>query len=237
MGCRGACLSTLGTGLPVPVLRTLVLTAVSGRRGAELNVDLHRAAGRLPHRIHVSRPSRPGGEAAWAPWCVDLTPSSPGVKGSSPRMRSTSPGDGRVAYATLPPQRWVPCHGYYQTHNWLVDEDGVVRAIDFADSRWHTSAFDLTSLCFGPWWNSPHLAEAFLHGYVRPLEGPELEFINPHLATNAVIAIRWGRLHGVSHIERRGRERLAELMAGHRFAVRESTLQRTVRRLREIRSD
>lgn len=100
-------------------------------------------------------------------------------------------------------------------YNWLLDDTGTLRIIDFGHVRWHVPAYDLTRLYFGPWWNRPHLATVFLQGYGRILQRDEQEFIQLHLAMNAANRVRDGRAQQSMEKEQFGRRRLRQLMNGH----------------------
>lgn len=195
-------------------LRALVISAVPGYRGPMFDPELHRAAGEVLALFHQSQPARPapdgfGGRMlhrldAWLERADTLF-----IKAEADFARAQARG-----LAEFPRLVQVPSHGDYRPNNWLLGDDGVVRVIDFADSRWHVRAFDFSRLHYGPWWERPGLARAFLEGYGQPLTDDDREFIRLHLATRAVVAAVWGRIHGVPSAEQRGRQRLSQLMAG-----------------------
>lgn len=195
-------------------LQSLVISAVPGGRGPLFDPELHRTAGQLLSLFHHSQSPRPapdefGGRMldqldAWLARAGGLfTDAEVGFARSQARGLSEFPNLLHIA-----------SHGDYRPNNWLVGDDGIVRVIDFGNSCWHFRAFDLSRLHYGPWWGRPRLAEAFLDGYGHPLTDDDLDFIRLHLATRAVVAAVWGRLHGVPSAEQRGRQRLSQLMAG-----------------------
>lgn len=103
--------------------------------------------------------------------------------------------------ASLPTRVRVPCHGDYKPHNWIVDEDGTLRVVDFAEARWHVPAYDFTRLYFGRWWQKPDIAKAVFEGYGRTLDEDEFHFLRLRMALNAVIATWYGRSQQSSKLE------------------------------------
>ncbi len=196
-------------------LLAFVVNAVPGRRGHDFDPVLHRGAGDLLRLFHEARPPRQAPDG----FVDEMERRLNNWLSLSKDMFSTAEAEfarrqlRRVV--ELPPQPWVPCHGDYRPNNWLIDDAGTVRVIDFADSRWQFRGHDLTRLYFGPWWERPDLAAAFLDGYGQPLSDADREFICLYGPTAVIVTAVWGRLHSAAPVEERGRERLAQLMTGH----------------------
>jgi thiamine kinase-like enzyme len=195
-------------------LQTIVLTALPGQRVTIRDWDVYRQAGSLLRRFHDSRSSKPASRHV-------------GEKAARRLERQLSRGEGlfsaaevdfarsrvrRLADLTL--DSWVPCHGDFGPHNWLRDDVGVVRVIDFADSRWHVPAYDLGRLYYGSWWRRPGLAEPFFDGYGRWPTESELEFVSLHIVINAATSVVWGRENGQARVEAVGHHRLGLLKSG-----------------------
>lgn len=196
-------------------LLTLLLSAVPGEQAKPLDPASHREAGRVLRGLHEARPERTGGPHLWERASRRLE----AVFARDPELFSAA--EMRFAreqtreMASLQPRSRVPCHGDYKPHNWIVDEEGRLRVIDFAEARWHCPAFDFTRLYFGRWWKHPHLAAAFFEGYGRKLDEDERRFLRLHMVSNAVITTWYGHAHQSSRQESFGRQRLCDLMAGH----------------------
>lgn len=120
---------------------------------------------------------------------------------------------------SLPRASLVACHGDYNRHNWLVDDTGTLRVIDFGEATLHRAAFDFTKMFYGPWWDNPRPAAAFFKGYGRRPDAAEMEFIQCRMAVSAVAEVCFGRNRDHLVAERRGQSRLAALMAGHQVKV------------------
>jgi hypothetical protein len=107
----------------------------------------------------------------------------------------------------------VPSHGDFRVYNWLVDDEGVLRVIDFGDARWAAPTLDLAGLAFGPWWGAPHLRQAFLDGYGRSLTDAEEAVVTARMCLRAVRNIVVGSDRGAAAKVARGRRCLEVLMA------------------------
>ena len=195
-------------------LQAIVLSAVPGRRGRPGDLELHRQAGEVLRVFHRARPPRPApdGYLSWMTDRLEDWLSGRDDLFSSAETRFAREQTRRLQQ--LPPLSQVPCHGDYRPYNWIQDDAGVVRVIDFGGARRHVWAFDLTRLYLGPWWGRPGLATAFLSGYDRQPSEQDRAFIQLCGASQLVIQIAWARQHGVPDVERRSRQRLAQLMDG-----------------------
>ncbi|HEY3871858.1 MAG TPA: aminoglycoside phosphotransferase family protein [Actinocrinis sp.] len=133
------------------------------------DLALQRSAGALLRRLHGAQPA-----VAWddfgaaKTWEFDrLAPQAAGL------LTARELGAARAGVRALcevgVPQRQVPCHRDYSQRNWLVDDDGGLRVIDFEWARPDVWVTDLIRLSFGAWQDRPDLQEAFLDGYGRRL--------------------------------------------------------------------
>lgn len=199
-----------------PDLRALVMSEVRGRHPRASHEAFTRQAGELLRRFHGASPSRArlAGRTERAAARIErlLTQSQPVL---SPDQLAFA-REQAERLAQLPLDREVPCHGDYRPHNWLVDDSRTLRVIDFGKSRWEVAAWDVAKLFLRPWWNRPHLADAFLEGYGRGLMPAEIDYVQCRMAVDAVSHTAFGAARGSVRHVRFGRERLAELMAGHR---------------------
>ena len=200
----------------------LLVSALPGEIVQAPAAEVHRAAGALLRRLHDAGPSRREPPAKrrqmtaridreW--WrdgdCFDASEAA----FIRDRMRR---------FRDLPLLEEVGCHGDFGPHNWLVDNEGTVRVIDFADSKWNPAAFDLARLCLQSWWDNPKHSAAFFAGYGRELGDVEREYLRLHVVRAGVAAIQWGRRHGEPDVEDRARSRLADLMNGHELDIRDT---------------
>lgn len=197
-------------------LRTLLLSAVSGAHPSPGDRAANRKAGRVLRMLHQSQAGRPSPaplEQRASKRLEALLARHGSELFSDEEMMFAREETRRMASLQYPAQ--VPCHGDFMPYNWLVDGSGTLRVIDFGRARWHVPPFDFTRLYFGPWWERPNLAIAFLRGYGRALDRKEQEFIQLHLVTNAVVRMNQGHTFKSRNMLSLGRERLHQLMAGH----------------------
>jgi Ser/Thr protein kinase RdoA (MazF antagonist) len=212
----------------------LLLGAVPGVSPSAADMTAHRQAGALLRRLHEVKPAReqrPGHQRNANGPLHALLRDVPGLLSEEQehfarhRLRQLE---------SLPPAPMVPCHGDYNTHNWLVDASGTLRVIDFGNSRWQIPALEFARLYFGPWWYQPHLAEAFFEGYGRRPDDRELEFVRHRVVVRAVQEIAFGlRRSSQRHVDF-GRSRLDELMAAHDVTRRDPVLGKVRRRARDL---
>lgn len=84
----------------------------------------------------------------------------------------------------------VPCHRDYWPRNWMVDEDGMMRVIDFGRAGRDLVAKDFVLLATGREWHShPELREAFFEGYGRDLDPHEQAQLDGFVALGAATKI------------------------------------------------
>lgn len=170
-----------GTGdAPTPVLldeaqHLLVLSHLPGRivvdHPAQDQPDTYRQAGRLLARLHAVQ-STPDDGTYW--------------EGQRRRLhrwleqphripaRRVSSLASEVESWTVLPTTLVPTHGDVQPRNWLVDDTGRIRLIDFGRAELRPAATDVARLSRQDFLRDPALAEAFRTGYGTDLHGEEL---------------------------------------------------------------
>jgi aminoglycoside phosphotransferase len=205
-------------------MQSLLLSSVPGSQPHLFDLVAHREAGHVLRMIHESRPPRRGGPPVGVRVAqkleFTLSRTSGLLRDDETRFAREQAGQ----LGSSPLRDRVPCHGDYRPHNWIVDDDGVLRVIDFGEARWHVPVFDLTRLSFGVWWDRPDLYAAFLEGYGREPDDAERHFVRLHLVITGVVAIAYAREHGLGAREAFARERLRQLMEGHPgVAAAEST--------------
>jgi len=124
-------------------LLALVMSAVPGQATDRHVPVLHRGAGDLLRRFHQARPARQVPERFVATLEQRLNgwlARSAGMFGDTEQQFVR---DQLRRVSTLQDLSFVPCHGDYKPNNWLLDETGMVRIVDFADSRWHVPGRDV----------------------------------------------------------------------------------------------
>lgn len=104
-----------------------------------------------------------------------------------------------------------PCHLDYQPRNWLVDQAGTLRVIDFEHARVGLRARDFVRLWFRYWPSRPDLREAFFDGYGRPLTGQEHQAVRHCGAIDALTALARGTQTGDTAMIAHGRATLRQL--------------------------
>ncbi|MGI8901108.1 MAG: phosphotransferase enzyme family protein, partial [Nocardioides sp.] len=199
-------------------LSTILVTALPGGPVDTGDAEVHHRAGELLRRLHHSRPARPrrspvtGGatklagvlqrhSTLFSPWEIAF------VRGCAEGM------------SRLPITDNVACHGDYRPHNWLVDDAGVVRVVDFGDAKWAVAASEFAGLFYGPWWEDRALAAVFFDGYGRSLDENEWDFVRRRVALTAVMEIAFGHTQETAWKIRRGQSRLADLISGYRVSI------------------
>lgn len=192
--------------------RTLVLSKLPGERATN-TPDAHHQAGRLLRTFHASAPARPYPEYA----------------AETHRRLDTLMDDGAglfdqeevdflrgeiASLHELPTPLSVPCHLDYAPRNWLVDEQGTLRAIDFAGARRQVWVRDLLRMQFSNWYEQPALRDAFFDGYGRRPTDDETHFLLRTGALTAASRIVWGSEHDLPTVVEDGRLILGRLRAG-----------------------
>ena len=221
--------------------RLLMVSALPGQIVDEPGPEVHQAAGALLRRLHDAWPTRREPHAKRAQMTKRLDRELWSAGGDFSSAEEDFVREHMRGFRELPLLEEVACHGDYGPHNWLVDEAGSVRAIDFAESKWNPVPFDLARLCLQSWWDKPTHSAAFFAGYGRVLTDIEHEYLRHQVVRSAVAAIQWGRRHDAHHVETRARSRLSDLMNGHLFDLRDgagfsSTMRSVARRVLTRRS-
>jgi thiamine kinase-like enzyme len=173
---------------------------------------LHEQAGELLSRLHHAIPARQRPEltdylinraSQWLDQAADLL--------SEPDRRFIQR---HVAGLTdLGPLDAVVCHLDYQPRNWLVDETGTLRVIDFEHARIDLRPRDLVRLAFRSWTDRPDLRDAFLAGYGRRLTDTETRAVFYCAAIDVLTAIVRGNITGDAGLAEHGRATLRRLRA------------------------
>ncbi|MFD9888814.1 phosphotransferase family protein [Amycolatopsis sp. NPDC059027] len=198
-------------------LRLLLLARLPGElvqdHPAEFSADVHFQAGALTRRLHdVAAPE------ADPEFGARLLRKFENVVA---RADGLVPADGvtftrRMLRALIdqPPPSVVPCHRDNQPRNWLIDDAGVVRFIDFGRVERDVWVADLHRLHFREWATRPDLREAFLSGYGRRPSAPDLALFRTYNAFSAVSTIVWAHEHDDVAFEAHGRTMLTEVLDG-----------------------
>lgn len=104
----------------------------------------------------------------------------------------------------------VPSHGDWQTRNWLQD-DGVVRVIDFGRAALRPAAEDFERLAAQEFaWHSG-TEEAFVSGYGTDPREPEAWF--RQRVRSAIATACWAHLVGVDDFEAQGHRMIAAVLS------------------------
>lgn len=221
----------------------LMISGLPGEVIPEPGPEVHRAAGALLRLLHDAGPTRREPQAARRQMTKRLDREMWRTGGDFNAAETEFIREHMRGFRKLPLLDEVACHGDYGPHNWLVDDVGTVRAIDFAESKWNPASFDLARLCLQSWWDNPRHSAAFFAGYDRALTDLEHEYLRHQVVRSAVSAIQWGRQHGARHVEKRARSRLTDLMNGHVLDIRDTrdingtrgAMRSVVRRVRALR--
>ncbi|WP_432105904.1 aminoglycoside phosphotransferase family protein [Streptomyces sp. bgisy091] len=208
-----------------PSLRTVIITAVPGRRlhGTALPPDQERQTfgqiGALSHRIHESRPARPA-PAGSGP---AVAKAERHLSGARSHLLT---GDADFVPqlvrhpAALPPLEWVETHGDFQLRNILCSptetnsSDAFAGVIDLERSEPDPAVRDLVRLS-DAWADRPDLRDAFLAEYGRSLLPAEHARLVIDAALDAVSGISYGLSYGDPELVGRGQRTLAQLRAEH----------------------
>ncbi len=195
------------------VAMCLVISVLPGEVGRDGDPDVFRQAGALTRRFHESAPALP--DLGFAPRMADTLEQWLARGGGVIDSESADFARRQVArISELPPPLTVPCHWDNHPRNWLVDQEGTVRLIDFGHSRWQAWALDFNRLYFGSWRDRPDLREGFLEGYGKNLDDEDVALIERCGVQIAVSNIIWAREHGDAPFEELGRRTLDVLRAG-----------------------
>lgn len=104
------------------------------------------------------------------------------------------------------------CHRDYSPRNWLIDEAGTLRIIDFATAGLGHWSTDCLRMIDDHWEDRPALREAFFEGYGKPLSAADSAYLRAYTARWSVTTIVWAHLHDDPDFEAYGREVLARIL-------------------------
>lgn len=200
-------------------LRALVVSALPGISPLHRDLGAVRQAGQVLRRLHGVEVTDTGPFRAPRPMPQRLDKL---LRRNAGLFTAEEAGFARrsAERATrLPPVPLMACHGDYNSHNWILDDAGTLRIIDFGEARLHRAASDFTKLFYGPWWHRPRLAGSFFKGYGRRPDAHDMEFIQCRMAVSAIAEVCFGRNRSNPEAEKRGRSRLSDLMDGYQVKV------------------
>ena len=167
-------------------LQCLLLSAVPGRDArsgpAAKDPGAHRAAGAWLAKLHAVELSEP---QRLAPPVSTLPERRESVIERSEEVLSRSEldlvkGSTRLLLE-LDDARTVACHGDFTPRNWLVEDDGALRVIDFGQCSRDHAVRDLSRLALRHWPGNPALRAAFFDGYGRRLDTSERQLLSGFL--------------------------------------------------------
>ncbi|WP_278234444.1 aminoglycoside phosphotransferase family protein [Isoptericola sp. AK164] len=196
--------------------RLLALAWLPGRlvehQPAEELPETYRQAGTLLARLHAAG-SRVDGD-----WEAAEHSRALGLLAAEHRIAPATVARLRAALARHehPPVRVVPTHGDFHPRNWVVDEDGTVRLIDFGRHAWRPPVTDLARLDAQQLAGRPDLTAAFVEGYGTDLRrGPGWRRVR---LREAIAAAVWSHRVGASSLEAQGHRMIAAALADEEAA-------------------
>jgi tRNA A-37 threonylcarbamoyl transferase component Bud32 len=178
----------------------------------ELDPDVHRQAGELIRRLHDSEAPHSG---------ADLRAT---LLGKVRRWVDRANAGGYLAATDAADVAFVegiigalgetivdvvPTHGDNQPRNWLIDDGGVVRLIDFGLAGLEWWGHDLNRLRAQQWQARPDLRDAFYAGYGRRVTRDEESLLRARDAESALTTIFWAREYRDPEFEAQGQATLA----------------------------
>lgn len=197
-----------------PALRLLLTTFLPGRLvlgdPAAGRPDTYRQAGALLALLH----DQPGAD-------------DPGwEQAQDDRTRRWLDGDHRIApdvvrrvrglldaWGPGAPARLVPTHGDWHPRNWVVDDVGVVRAIDLGRADLRPATTDLLRMAAREFRDDPSLEAAFLDGYGSdPRSDDPAAWLRMRLREGIATAA-WSFQVGDEEFERHGHAMVAAALA------------------------
>lgn len=198
-----------------PRTRTLILSH-AGRPTVGRHVDdpaLHHAAGTVLRRLHAATESGPAPDAGEALVAGSRRALDEQRHAFDRRERTVLAAmlDDVAQLATV---STVGCHLDYTPRNWLRDDDGTVRVVDFAASRRQPWLRDLLKLHCNIWPKRPGTREAFLDGYGMRLSEDHETLLDRMVATwviNSLVRVDASNT-SKTLLRRRARERLSDLV-------------------------
>jgi len=166
---------------------------------AALAADVHHQAGGLLRRLHDSAQRADGGASESAItrkalWWLE----QPHALG----RRTVAVLRDYLAAAPVVDLPLVPTHGDYQPRNWVIDDHGVVRVIDWGRFAFRPALSDFSRMSSNEWQASPDAERAFIAGYgVDPRHGGHWLLTR---VRDAVATACWSRRVGDAAFEAHG---------------------------------
>lgn len=201
------------------VAQILVLTFLPGTLASTSRWSgqpaVHERAGRLLRRLHESVSPRPLPDYAEQL----LTSFDAWAERAAVLVGDQDLGRARAIAATvadLGPVEGVPAHRDNSARNWLVDDGGHVRLIDFGACDVEPWWVDLQRLQAREWSGRPDLQQAFLAGYGRSPDDRTRRLLRAYRARAAVSTIAWATEHDDQAFADEGRAQLQALLSDGR---------------------
>jgi hypothetical protein len=177
-----------------PDSQTFIMTRLAGTAGTADTPDSHRQAGVITRRLHDLEPRLLLPELS-----ETLTRNMEGWLTRMPGIVPAEDVDYARAHlrdiAALPPTYGVPAHGDNQPRNWLVDDAGTTRLIDFGRAGIDAWLRDIERMYFAEWTVDPELQDAFLDGYGHDLSDDDHAFLHCLGAAASIGGRLWAREH------------------------------------------
>lgn len=190
--------------------QTLIMTRLPGVAGTAATPESHRQAGQLIARLHHLADL---GEVT--DYAVTLHGQLDGWLDRVPGVLS---GDDTAwvritidRLTSMPDPVTAATHLDYQPRNWMLDDTGTLRVIDFGRARVDMLLRDFERLWFKEWAGRDDLRHAFFTGYGRDLAPHEESLIVIRGAYQAASTILWSREHDDPDFEAHGRRTLLDL--------------------------
>ncbi len=191
---------------------TILITALPGHPAdstADAR-DYHRQAGALLRLLHDAEPPRPlPGFQQWLDNRISWWRQQSASLLSAEEQRIIDHHLAALRALGIPVGG--PGHFDFQPRNWVVDQAGTLRVIDFEHARVGLQARDFTRLHFRYWASRPELRDAFFDGYRRRLTAAEQQAVLNCGAIDALTALARGAQTGDSTLVSHGRATLTHL--------------------------
>ncbi|EJT45050.1 aminoglycoside phosphotransferase [Trichosporon asahii var. asahii CBS 2479] len=206
LGSHAARLLHVDEGLGVMVLNYLPGSLVFGSP-FQLDPDTHRQAGRLLRQIH----SNPQTDTEW-----DAKATRRSLDWLDKEHRIPEPDaaltrlilEDRIS--TPHPVEVVDTHGDYHPRNWLRDDAGTVRVIDWGRYERRPAFTDFIRCACQEWAEKPELGHAFAEGYgqdLRDTDDWKMEYLRQAVGTAC-----WAPTIGDEKFEAQGIRMVAEAL-------------------------